>query len=227
MNLESKQTIHLGVNFIVAPIVTISVSMYLKLLEKLSTRQIEFSKTQRTDKEITLTSEGPEHLMVQIKVIGPQVSQFLILSPKPTSIDIFVRNADLICTSFVEVWPGIQQVISRDCTIRHLYQTDDAHAFKFLWENRLKQSGDDFNEFNRPVLGGGLRLVMPPNDQNRTQIQLKIESYLRDSRMLFVETQFAWPYPLSIREGLKPKDLVDEIDDFATEVVPRFIFKGI
>jgi hypothetical protein len=50
------------------------------------------------------------------------------------------------------------------------------------------------------VLGGGLRLVMPPVKEGAepVQIEIKIESFFRESQKLFIETFFVWPQPSAL-----------------------------
>jgi hypothetical protein len=52
-----------------------------------------------------------------------------------------------------------------------------------------------------------------------------VESYLRDARQLFVETQAVWGHPLSANEqqALSPKALLEAVHDFAEGPVKTFV----
>ena len=190
----------------------------------LSKKQIIFDQFKRTDQLLTFVSTKGGSLDVRVGLPGPQVSQLLILSSGQTlPTESFIQSADAVCGVFTEVWKEPKQVIHCDSCLRSLYQVRDQHAFKFLWEQRLKQQGKALNVFNRSVLGGGLRFVIPPTEDKKTQIELKIESFLSDSSMLFVEVQFAWKQPFPIADGLNPRSLIDEIDAFNKNEVHRFI----
>jgi hypothetical protein len=72
----------------------------------------------------------------------------------------------------------------------------------------------DLSGLQRPVLGGGLRFVMPPIDE-KFQIELKVESYLSDSSKLFVETQFVWPQPETAGSRMHPDNTIDRVYQYA------------
>ncbi len=220
----SRRIIHLGINFLFAPAIPIDVGRQIKFQDLLSKKQIVFEQFNKTDKFIKFSTMTGGQLDVQVGLAGPEVSQLLILSPGQTlPKDSFIEHADIICQTFREVWGEPQQIVHRDSCLRSLYQVNDQHAFQFLWENRLKQQGFALNVLKRPVLGGGLRLVMPPTNEQKTQIELKVESFLSDSKMLFVEVQFAWRQPVPFEDGLAPKILIDEIDAFNNNEVTQFV----
>lgn len=221
----SRRIIHLGLNFMFAPVtIPIDTEQQIKFQELLSKKQIGFDQFSRTDKLLTFVSTKGGSLEVRVGLAGPQVSQLLILSSGQTlPKESFIQSADAVCEVFAEVWKEPKQVIHCDSCLRSLYQVINHHAFQFLWEQRLKQKGESLNVLKRAVLGGGLRLVIPPTEEKKTQIELKIESYLSDSRMLFVEVQFAWKQPVPLEEGLNPRSLIDEIEAFNNDEVTKFI----
>ncbi len=221
----SRQIIHYGVNFLMAPAIHLNTERQLKFQEVLSKNKLEFDQTNKVDeKSYVFASTKTDPLEVRVGFAGPEVSQLLILSSAPSrSKDIFEEQAELICKSFCEIWKEPQQVLQRDICIRSLYQTKNAHAFQFLWEERLKQNQTSISPLGRPVLGGGLRIVMPPHEHSATQIELKIESFLRDSRMLFVEIQYVWKNLLPLADGLAPRQLIEEAEIFNKEKLMPFI----
>ena len=225
----SRRIIHLGLNFMFAPVtIPIDTEQQIKFQGVLSKNQIAFDQINRTDKLLTFVSTKGGSLDVRVGLAGPQVSQLLILSSGQTlPKESFIESADAVCEAFTEVWQEPKQVIHCDSCLRTLYQVMDKHAFQFLWEQRLKQKEESLNVLNRAVLGGGLRLVIPPTEDKKTQIEIKIESFLSDSRMLFVEVQFAWKQPFPISDGLNPKALIDEIDNFSINEVGQFIKRGV
>lgn len=224
MIFEPKN-LHFGINFLLAPAIPIDTSHALELQKYLSNNQIDFERTGKTDKSLKFVSVKPEPLEVTISEPGPQVAQLLVVAPNPTQpLESFIQQAETVCQGFSQVWEiDQQQIVGRDACVRHLYQPNSVHAFQFLWEHRLHQRPEGLRALGRAVLGGGLRFVMPPNDQFRTQVELKVESYLRDSRLLFVEMQFAWPYAVSLEEGLKPRELMGEIEEYCSSNVVPFI----
>lgn len=225
----SQRPLHYGVNFLIAPCaLPLDTNHQQDFIRFLSDNQIEFARTEKSGQIMKFLAHQSEPLEVVVKQAGPQVSQLLVLAPQPTQpMETIVQQCELICRGFQSVWSlGHAQIINRDACIRYLYQSKGEHAFKYIWEDRLKQDPKDMKKLNRPVLGGGLRFVMPPNETNKTQAQIKIESFLNDSRMLFVELQFAWPYSATLEDGFKPGEMLTEMQQYCTDNVVPFITGG-
>jgi hypothetical protein len=227
---NTRRPIHIGVNFVltVPTPLPLDTKRQLGFQSRLARDGIEIAQSNRQEREINFISPPSEPLQIRVVLNTPQVAQLLIVSPNPAGdLEMFVRRAEAVCSSFREVWPEPRLSLSRDATIRHLYQSEGEHAFKFIWERRLCQKNADFATIGRPVLGGGLRLVLPATSGLQSQIEVRVESFLMDSRMLFVETQQTWPFPLPVDEALQPKQLLEETQAFATTNVVRFIKCGL
>jgi len=81
----------------------------------------------------------------------------------------------------------------------------------------------------KPILGGGLRFVMPPieNDQPEpTAIEVKIESFLADPARLYVETQFSWPRPTDNDEFANAPQLLRRVEDYINNTLVKFMIHG-
>jgi hypothetical protein len=223
---DTERVLHIGINFLLAPTaLSIDTQHELEFRRLLADDQLEFERTERVDQSVKLSASRAEPLEIRVGQAGPQVGQLLIVTPQPTQpFETFYQQTETVCHAFQNVWRvSEQQIINRDACIRYLYQSAAHHAFRFLWEKRLRQNANDMRILDRPVLGGGLRLVMPPSDGHRTQVEVKIESFLRDSRMLFVELQFAWPFPVTPKEGFRPRELLMEIREYCQRNVVPFI----
>ena len=225
---RTGRIIHLGINFLVAPVaLPIDTTHELDFRRYLADNQIEFERTEKTDQFAKFLAKRTEPLVVQVGQAGPQVGQLLIVAPEPTQpFESFVQQAETVCAAFESVWITPQQqvqIINRDACIRYLYQSADNHAFRFLWEKRLRQEPDGMRILGRPVIGGGLRLVMPPTEGQLSQVEVKIESFLQDSRMLFVELQFAWPHLVAPQEGFKPRELLTQVQEYCKQQLVPFI----
>jgi len=74
-------------------------------------------------------------------------------------------------------------------------------------------------------LGGGLRLVLPPlqDEADPVQIELKIESFLRDSSKLYLEVHSAWPRQSIPGGNIAPIDLLNYTDTFINDHVVPFL----
>jgi hypothetical protein len=231
VNPESRITIHMGINFIVSPIPTINKQSNLNFQHSLTTQGIDFAKVEFKEREIVVAREAPTRLEVKVAALAPSpVGQFLILAPYPERpLDLFIKEAEAIVRAFDSTWPAkSRQVISCDATLRDLFESSGEHAFQELWETHLHQPPDSLAVLGRPVLGGGLRFVMPPqpDEPKPVQIEVKIESFLRDTKKIYVETQFKWPQPMPPGEPLSPSNRLKQVDKYIEDEVVSFIMGG-
>jgi hypothetical protein len=226
MRPETRRLIHIGINFLLAPAPVVSQDRGIAFQGALIQRSIEFD---RVDYGEDILKVFRERLPLQIVVksaAGQPAGQLLILAPQPArNLDYFIQEAEFAVEAFESTWAEQRrQILRTDVTIRDLYETDQ-HAFQEIWETRLRQPESSLAVLGRRVLGGGLRFVMPPQpgDDNPAQIEVKIESYLRDTSKLFVETQFTWPTPSPPDVSFAPRDRLCEVNDYATNQVLSFI----
>lgn len=191
---------------------------------------LDFSQTNLYEKSYVLTRSQPSQLQIKLESPGPQVMGIQVVSQSPQyDLDMFCRDAEAASTAFLTTWPAKQyQILSATGKIHHLYSSD-THAFKYLWEQRLHQQAGDFRILgNRPVAGGGLRLMMPPHSVNGgppVSIELRVESFLRETNKLFVETVFTWPQPrnANAEQGFEPQQYMGEVEQFAANELWDFI----
>ncbi len=222
--------LHMGINYFVFPTPNIDKKISLTFQQALLDGGIDIDNVRYADTEITLTRETTP---LQIKIIAsgpPIVGQLLMLAPNPErNLDMFGKESEAIVRAFNNTWPKVKQIITRDCTIRYLYETTHTHAFKELWEERLGQPEESLSKLGRPVAGGGIRLVMPPlkGEPDPTHIQVKVESYLKDSKKMFVEAEFKWPQAKATELPFDPVDLLYTVDKYIEKQVFSFIIEGL
>jgi hypothetical protein len=237
MNPEASKIIHIGVNFVFAPGPTINRRKNLEFQNALLEQGVEFDRIEILEDAIAVTRESPGRLEIKVATgnvdpVGP-VGQIIIVSPDPTGASgdtsRFIKDAEAVAEAFRSTWGAPHlQVLSCDAALRALFESSSDHAFQELWEIRLKQPSDSLVVLGRPVLGGGLRLVMPPlpDDPERLNIEVKIESYLQDTKLIFVEAQFVWPQPALPGEPLDPKSRIEQIDQYVENEIVSFITGG-
>lgn len=220
---DSCRLLFVGVNYVLVPPPPIDSREYLGFQERLAANSLEFEQTRREAGQVILVRTQGSPLQVQLVAPGPPVGQLLVLADAPVHpLDLIVREMDAVVTAFEENWGQPQQIVSKDVTLRYLYSISGSHAFQYIWEERLGQTDADLVGLGGPVLGGGLRFVMPATSDRKHQIELKIESFLRDSEKLFVETVFTWVEPESPGAGMHPGDVVNEVRDYALGVALDF-----
>jgi hypothetical protein len=223
---DTKQGFHFGTNFLFAPAGSYEPTGLLQFQQTLAETSgtLVFDQTQRTPMGMVLVRQGPP-LQVTVGLVGPGIGQLLIAAPQPSRPLIsFIEEAEMVVNAYRRVWPGPIQVVRRDCTLRYLYAVREGHAMQFLWERRLRQSEDALSALGRPVLGGGLRLVMPPRPTvaDDAGVEIKIESFLSDSRQLFLESQFVWETPATPGTEPDPRPLIEAVDGFIDGPLTEF-----
>ncbi len=232
INRESKTSIHFGVNFLIAGAWGHEKGALLNFQRALLDGGLEFSQTNARSNGFTLVRTEPSALQVVLEATAPQVQTLQIIAGNPQcDLDMFGRDCEAVTAAYQKTWPMPQyQILSTSGCIRHLYSTK-THAFQYLWEQRLGQNPRDFAVLgSRPVAGGGLRLVLPPHAKDNAEpagIEIRIESFMRETQKLFVETVFNWPRPRVIveQQGFQAPARLNEIESFAANDVWSFIAK--
>jgi len=229
LNIDSRQSIYFELGYVIAGHWQPDILKRLDFQKALAAGQLDFPRTSVGPREFTLVRAEPSQFTVKISSMGPRVSGISISSERPEhTLDMFIREAEVVCSSYSQVWLDSQfQVLQTNARIRHLYSCSD-HSFKFLWEDRLRQSPQDFEYLGgRNVLGGGLRLVMPPlkTEAEPVQIEVKIESFFAEPKKMFVETIFAWPNPRLVSDGeeFDVQRRLEDVERYATGEVCDFI----
>lgn len=227
---NSKTTSHFSLQYLLASSWQPDRMKAVEFEKALLDNGLDFSQTNLYDKSFVLTRSQPSQLQIKLEAPGPQVSAIQIMSQTPQyDLDLFCRDAEAVTAAFAATWPAKQyQRLNATGKIHHLYSSE-THAFKYLWEQRLGQQPADFQILgNRPVAGGGLRLLIPPHADNggeAVSIEIRIESFLRETNKLFVETVFTWPQPknISATDGFAPQNLMEQIESFAANELWNFI----
>jgi hypothetical protein len=231
MKPHSRYVVHLGINFITIPVPIISHQTNLMFQQAVISHGLEFIKIESPKNQVVLTRESPSPLQVTISALEPQIGQVLIVAPNPkVSLELFIQEAEAALNAFEEVWSTQgRQIIRCDATIRELHETSGKHAFQELWEQRLNQSSQALAAFGRPIRGGGLRFVMDPvpNESEPIQIEVKIESFLRDTSKLFVESQFIWPQPSPQGAPFNVRERLAQMDSYIQNQVYSFLSGGL
>jgi hypothetical protein len=220
----------MGVNFVISPPPLIDLrGSYLDFQKNLIASGVEFTNSVYQERTIQVMRNGSSPLQITVGVLSPQIGQLVIVAPHPERpVSLFIKEASAIVEAFNQTWSAQpKQIISCDATIRDLYEATSDHAFIELWESRLSQNLDSLGAFGRPILGGGLRFVMPPlpNESEPTQIEVKIESFLQDPKKIFIETQFAWPQPASPDTPLDPERRLNQVNEYIESEVKRFVMR--
>jgi hypothetical protein len=225
MIVDSQQTVHKAISFMFSSFAGFDKRASLKFQGALLERGVDFSSTQEGENTLTIIREKPARLEIHLNVPGPAIGNLLIAGPHGAhSGEMFEHEAEAVVLAFNDVWyDANRQILSCEASVRDLFESSYEHAFRELWEFRLSQRDESLVILGRPVLGGGIRLVMPPlpGEERPCQIELKIESYLRDTKKIFVDTQFSWP---TVNSGpMDPPARLKIVDEYVENHVIPFI----
>lgn len=225
MNIQSGILLHLGIVYVMAPQPDINKRQFLAFQNALMNEGIDYGEAKFTGQEIFLRRNSPP-LQIRVAAINQPLGQLLVISPKPQdSLEIFGRNTEAIIEAFVKTWPQSTQIIKSECSIHYLFESSYQHAFEEIWTGRLKQPKEDLGIFGAPVAGGGLRFVMPPipNNPNPVEIEVKIESFLKNPRQLYIDVQFKWPQSRQQPLTFDPVQRLKMVDEFIESKVIAFL----
>jgi hypothetical protein len=229
MNFASGKLLHIGINYTVAPVSEINEQKEHEFQGHLMQAGLGIRDKRFESNRILASRKEPTPLQIQVETVGPQVAQVLVIAPNPNrAFEVFVEEANAAIGAFKNTWIRQSiQIISSDATIRYLYDSDRDHAFAELWEDKLGMPRDALAVFGRPVSGGGLRFVMPQreNEEDPKRVEVKIESFLRDPKQIFVEVQFVWENP---SEGFSVSDFhvaerLKNLESFIENRVHKFM----
>lgn len=224
---ESRTSLHFGVNAIFAPQPVLDAKHRLTFLGELANRSLDFAQVVAPTSGTWLLKRPTPPLDVKLTQPGPPIGQLVVLASGPArTLDDFITECEDVVAALAATWPGNLQVLQRDCKIQHLYDVAAEHAFQYLWEKRLRASGEELKVLGRSVSGGGLRLVMPApaGERDAPQIQVRVESYLRNPRKLLVEVHMTWhPTP---GQTFDAGAMLRECESYAEGQVVAFIGGG-
>ena len=230
INRQSKTSVFFNVGFLMASPFPNDRTRTVDFQKALLQAGLEFSQTASRANSFILTRTEPSNLQVKLESPGPQVSAVNITAQNPQyGLEAFIHDADAVTDAYQKTFPAQQyQLIQRSARINHLYSCQ-AHAFKYLWEDRLGQSPDDFKTLGRrPVAGGGLRFVLPAHAQAEGQpysIEIRAGSAMREPGKLVVETIFVWPKPYIVTAENKFDlgSILHQVEQYAADEVFSFL----
>lgn len=230
-NRESRQSIYFEITYVVANEFPADPMERLDFQKSLAQKQLDFPQTSGGSHAFALIRTEQSPLQVKMSLLGPRVSNLSISSKRPVhSLDLFCKEAEAVCDAYSQTWLKQQtQILQCNARIQHLYSCQ-GHAFKYLWEQRLGQDPKDFYYLGKkPVLGGGLRLVMPPTKQDAepVQIDIRIESFFPELGKMFIETSLVWPKPrlLAKNDGFDPEPRLKQTEKYAITEVCDFLLR--
>jgi len=232
MILDSRRITHMGINHVVWPMPAIEQQNRLKFEQSLLTSGINVTSGTIQGKQILVRRQPPQPLEIRLiaQSTRPQVGQILIkATPPERPLRQFINEVEAILEAFKQAWPSPnRQILSCDAALECLYQSTSKHAFEELWEKRLHQPPGSLGELGRKVLGGGLRFVMPPqpNDPEPIQVEVKIESYLRDTTQIFIAIQFAWRGPKPPGTDFNPEERLNQVNQYIENQVHAFMMES-
>jgi hypothetical protein len=231
-NRESRQSIFFEITYVIANEFPADPMERLDFQKSLARMKLEFPQTSGGSHAFALVRTEQSPLQVKMSLLGPRVSNLSISSKRPVhSLDLFCKEAEAVCDAYRQTWLKQQtQILQCNARIQHLYSCQ-GHAFKYLWEDRLGQDPQDFAYLGkRPVLGGGLRLVMPPTkeDAEPVQIEIKIESFFPELGKMFIETSLVWPKPrlLAKNDRFDPELRLKRAEKYALTEVCDFVLRS-
>ncbi|MBX7252394.1 MAG: hypothetical protein K1X50_10450 [Candidatus Promineofilum sp.] len=218
--------IHAGINFIFLPQPPLSKRTGPTFQTALLEHGVDVSESRAADDTITVGSREPIPYEARIISLPPSAGQLLILGQQGVgTIEIFSQTAEAILNAYYQtIQIEARHLLACDVTLRFLYETDADHAFRQLWESRLHQSSDSLAALGGPVLGGGLRFVVPLLEQPEPCLaEVKIESLLTDASKLYVEASIKWDFTSNPDSAPDATERLHLVNDYVEKKVAAFM----
>jgi hypothetical protein len=226
MKIDHQKFIHLGIDFVTSPRPILTQQTMLEFQQAILNNGLEFSHVEQNPEFLNIIRDKISPLTIRVISPNQPLGQIIVISQFPKQpLNLFVKEACAVIDAFNDVWGSDKrQVLGGDTTLRELIETTSPHAFQELWEERLEQSAKALAVFDRPVRGGGLRFVLDPKpgDLQSSQMEVKIESYLKDSTKIYVEVQSKWQLSKPQSE-FDVEDRLIEVQKFLGEKVHSFL----
>ena len=227
MKPDSRSVVHIGINFLTAPPPVVGLQQSLAFQQAILASGLEFVRVENPPNGIQIVREAPYPLHITAGLVEQGAGQLLCISPQPRgSLELFIQEVEAALSAFETTWPAPnRQLLRCDATLRELHDASTPHAFQEIWEGRLGQPLQALAPFARPVRGGGLRLVLEPlpGEADPLQIELRIESYLRDPSKLYLEIQMNWLRPQPPAAPFDPRRRLTQLNGFVEESLYGFL----
>ena len=145
------------------------------------------------------------------------------------NVDIFIETAKDILSKSISVLK-IPLFFFRQYTIRIVanpLKVQDSR--KFICNNICKFEEIALKKFGRPIHGCGLKFVFPPTPNDNNEFNVRIESFLRDIKEIFIENQARFLNPLQILNDSKYLGVIEgeikKTHDFIINKISDFLIQ--
>lgn len=134
---------------------------------------------------------------------------------------MFLENTSLILRTIWETLP-IPVLLHCKVLIRLLLpHSGPDSTLAYFTQRVLHPDFGDLSLFPRPVSGLGLRLVFPPTAEERSTFQLRVEPYLQDPKMFFLENSAQFFDPVTHYKAIE--EFMGKANDFLKQYGAAFI----
>jgi hypothetical protein len=130
---KSRKNIHVGINYILAPISNFDKANSLLFQSQLEEFKIEISNVSYSPNQISLFRQNQgSSFEIKLLNVAPQVIQLVILLSQPeSSIELVEEEVERIIQAFTSIWPtNGKQLVGCDATIRTLLTLHQIMHFK-------------------------------------------------------------------------------------------------
>ncbi|MEE8142088.1 MAG: hypothetical protein V3T77_03230 [Planctomycetota bacterium] len=140
-----------------------------------------------------------------------------------TSLENFSRRIDEVVSVASEKL-SVPIFIVRNHILRVVVSVPKGqHSSQFLSENLFRLQQEDLEELGRPGQIIGMRFLFPARDHSQGTHQVRIESYLRDRRSLFIEDSATFKFPIQSRDRERLSVELRDVEEFVHERVSAFL----
>ncbi|MCA8958923.1 MAG: hypothetical protein KDC38_00360 [Planctomycetes bacterium] len=141
-----------------------------------------------------------------------------------SSLEILLRRIEATLAATIGHC-NIPLFVARNITFRAVLSVPRGEtAPQFLSENFFDLSPEQFRSFDRPGALVGFRMQFPPKDPTREPLhQVRIEAYLRDPRLLFIEDWGTFKVPVPSHDFGRLSAEAKDVDSFLGDRLVGFL----
>ncbi len=139
------------------------------------------------------------------------------------SSDVLTRRIEEVVRS-LQKRVKIPVFVARTRTHRTLIQVPGGgEAAQWLSQRAFALDGDSLEALGRPVRFSGLRLQMPPQVQGEALHLIRIEAWLKDSRVLYVEDAATWRNPMPVDQMKQLATDMKSAEEITAVRIPQWL----
>lgn len=232
MDISNKVVSHVSIDLVIAPFTSFDREASLLFQMHLEKKGIAISQANYDDSRLIVQRLDTNPITIEIGLIkaldnnpNHNAGIFSIKTTNPgRTLDLIIHEFEEIFNVFLEFWNSKENRVLLNSRVinQYLCTLETEHSFREIWKTWLKQDEKKLQDFGMPILGGGMRFVMPQTASDPLK-EFKFETYFQETNKLFIEVIFSRTIPQNITGQINLGDMINKIDNYVAKEVTNFL----